>query len=228
MHQRRTIQTLIAILVFAATPAAATPQFAYGFDLDQISLPRFTEVGFQSVTPCTLARGETASIGCETLAPAPPPTGAWGGYLAAERAFNDFRVLPLGDASVSTDLWGDGHRVLPGAAATLRLSGLAPGRYDVYLFSADPNPTSTRFQLNGQDAGVISGSASDPDLDASATLIGSVDVGASGILDLRYLGSDFLFGTLNGVALAIPEPATALFLAAGLTSLALLKRGRTY
>lgn len=226
MNHRRTMRTLIGMLALSAGPAAAAPQFAYGFDLDPISVPRFTEAGFQSVTTCTLARGETTPIGCESLAPAPPPTGPWGGYLAAGLALTGFRVLPLGDASASTDLWADGHRVLPLGAATLRISGLVPGRYDVYLFSADPNPTTTRFELNGQDVGVIAGNSSDPHLDLSATLIYPIDVGASGTLDIRYHGDGFGFGTLNGVAFVVPEPASVLLVMAGLSALRLARRFR--
>jgi hypothetical protein len=201
----------------APNKGMALPEFLYGFDMDQVSTPRFTQVGCQSVTTCTLTQGESPTAACTAFVEFPPEGAVGAGYLATERPSTDFRIEP-----VSTDaplLWSDGHLV-SFEEAKLRITGLAPGQYGLILLSHNPAGSvfdKSAFEVNGQSVGVIS------DLFLIQTLTVPVVVVEGGAIDIRYQRVGGLWGVLNGV-LVVPEPNALLLLGLGAVGAILVHR----
>ena len=223
------IWTVIAVGLLILLPPVegmALPEYLYGFDMDQVSTPRFTQTGFQSVTTCTLAPGETPTPACAGIVEYPPSGQVGAGYLAADRPADDFRISPV--VTDAPDLWEDGHRVsLAYPDATLRIVGLDPGPYTVMLLSHNPAGTvldETIFNVEGSIGTIenITPLATDPFL--VQTLSIPVIVDQSGIIDIQFSRSvEALSGVLNGV-LIVPEPRAWLLLGVGIAALMAVRR----
>ena len=210
--------------LFGSRPAAALPELIAGFDLDQVSTPRFTLDGFQSVTTCTLAPGQTPSPVCSAFFDVVPATGIHAGYLTGQRPSSDIRTLPF-DAELDADLWSDGH-LAPFLGATLRISGLTPGAsYMLLIFARGGGGSfgsTTSFQVDGSPVESV---RFDPqianDVSSRTTLMIPVEVGPHSWIDVGF-GSPTvgIQGIVNGFALAVPEPSTAALVTLGLVVIA--------
>lgn len=205
---------LLSILSVPSQARAGQLEFPFGFDMDAGGP---TQAGFQSVTTCTLTPGSTPTPACQRFVDF--PTGSVGaGYLPSQRPITGFSVQPVGPTD-SPDLWSDGHRV-SGEQATLRITGLPPRDYLLTLLSHFPGGSSldrTVFVVNEVSVGGIS-NIPEPsaDLFLLQTLTVAVQVDETGIIDIHYGRSGLgLSGTLNGVLLAIPEPASLWLLMLG-------------
>lgn len=218
------------LVVGLATEASAVPEVFWGADFDQVSQPRFTEPGFQSVTPCTFIAGESPGAACASFAHFAPGGQVAAGYLGGHRPFTDIRFQPP-DSSAQADLWTDGH-MAPPIEAILRIAGLEPGAaYVLFVFTRGNATTgiTTYFSVGGQPIATL---VSDPqlanDVSSRVTMEIPVVAGPAGWIDLGFrsdLGAG-VGGVVHGVALAIPEPGSLALAAAGLALLGGLRRVR--
>ncbi len=220
-------------LGLAASPAAALPEFLAGFDLEQDTTGARTEPGFQSVTECTFAPGESSSCPA-AITRFGPSVGIGAGYLGgtdpSHRPNTGFDQ-DLGPPGVpNEDLWSDGHSdgLLGTVSPTLRIYGLAEGDYVLMLLShrLQVVGAKTAFLVNGAPVGEIE-SLSDPtDLLAEQSLSVPVHVGPDGFVDVTFMPAGPIYtGHLNGVLVLVPEPSAGLLLAAGLIALAARRAG---
>lgn len=207
------------ILVLALAGLAPRGASALLYDMDQVSIPRFTEPGAQSVQPCSYLAGATPSVLCEATGADFGPTG----YTSGGQPVGDFRAAPQ-MATAMLDLWSDGHRVL-GTGATLVIGGLLPGApYDVTVMSHFPVGTafdSTIFQIEDLDPFEIQNVPLPPsgsDLFALQARTVPVLADAAGTITIFYRSENPLgSGVLNGVELRlVPEPTTLVLLGSGL------------
>lgn len=214
MNGRRAVALICLLAATAARPAAALPVgVVYGFDMDQISTPTYTEPGLVSVNQLDPAQD-------------PPFSGPDAGYPAGERPLHDFRILPISDPVASTDLWADAHWLSNGEDATLRISGIAPGSYTLMLLSHQPMlgvAQETAFWIDGSDtsAGSVVNVPNSLDLFAEQTLSLPVTIGESQMIEIRFapVGTSN-FGVLNGVLFLVPEPTPTFLLGWSLGGLA--------
>lgn len=192
------------------------PAHALLVDLDQVSQPRLTEPGAVSVSFCTFVTGGAPPSACVGLA----EFGAIGFASDAERPIADFLVQPTIAPSL-VDLWSDGHQVLANPARLL-LTDLEPGNYLLSLFSHSPFAMTDRtlFRVNGAGPFEVVNDINSTDLFGDQTLTLPVVVDSSGVLTVEFWSPNNKFGVLNGLQLVIPEPSTALLLAAGLAGFA--------
>lgn len=191
------------------------PAYALLVDLDQVSQPRLTEPGAVSVSFCTFVTGGAPPSACVGLA----EFGAIGFASDAERPIADFLVQPTIAPSL-VDLWSDGHQVLT-SPARLLLTDLEPGNYLLSLFSHSPFATTDRtlFRVNGAGPFEVINDINSTDLFGDQTLTLPVVIDLSRVLTVEFWSPNNQFGVLNGLLL-IPEPSTALLLAAGLAGFA--------
>jgi hypothetical protein len=210
----RLLRAAFAGAALLALPAA--PVHALLVDLDQVSQPRLTEPGAVSVSFCTFVTGGAPPSACVGLA----EFGAIGFASDAERPLADFLVQPTIAPSL-VDLWSDGHQVLANPARLL-LTQLEPGNFLLSLFSHSPFATTDRtlFRVNGAGPFEVVNDINSTDLFGDQTLTLPVVVDLSGVLEIEFWSPNNQFGVLNGLQLVIPEPSTALLLAAGLAGFA--------
>lgn len=208
---------LAAAGLLVGNPALALPDFRFGFDMDGDTSGLNTETGFQRVSICMFAPGETP-IGCSPFVESSPP-GQGAGYLGDARPFagQTSTLTPEPDA---VDLWKDGHQITLGQEAVLKIYGIPAGSYDLVLLSHSPSLATliqTAFRVNGTDVGEIVGDPNATDLWADQTLTVPVQVGPDGVIEIGFRqGDPTKPGQLNGVLL-VPEPGSLalLVLAAG-------------
>lgn len=222
------VAAVLCCWLFGSRPAEALPEIIAGFDLDQVSTPRFTLEGFQSVTTCTLAPGQTASPACSAFFEVVPTTGIHAGYLTGQRPSSDIRTLPF-DAETDADLWSDGH-LAPFLGATLRISGLTSGASYVLLIFARGGGGSfgstTSFAVDGSPVGSVRFNPQIAnDVSSRTTLMIPVEVGPQPWIDVGFGSPSVgIQGIVNGFALAVPEPSTAALTTLGLVVVASLRR----
>ena len=219
---------LAALLVVASASSAAQalPDLIFGGDMDVLSMPRFTQAGFASITTCTFAPGQVPPAACSGFTEVVPDGVIGAGYLAGKRPSTDVRRLPS-ESEVDADLWSDGH-VTPVGGATLRISGLQEGdAYDLLIFGEGGGGVlgiKTFFEVDGTVVGSILGAGGSG---VRETLQVPVVVGSDGWIDVRFYGGTVVGGgVVHGLALAVPEPGTGLLSAVGLCVLAGLRRTR--
>lgn len=221
----RRIAALAAGLAAAllASPVAALPAFTYGFDLDPDTSGLNTQAGFQRVSICMFAQGETPS-GCLPSIVEFGPAGTGAGYRAGARPFTfvGFTLQATPDAPA---LWRDGHQVTLGAEAVLRLYGIPAGSYELVLLSHHAAALiDTDFRVDGVDVGGITGDSNATDLLAQQSLTVPVVVGEDGLLDVSFRqGDPTKPGQLNGLLL-VPEADAAGLVIVGLGLLGTLGR----
>jgi hypothetical protein len=212
---------LVAGVVLGAGSARALPDYLYGFDMDSDTSGLNTQAGFQAVTICTFAPGETPSSYCPISTEGPAGVGA--GYLAGRDPITAALITP-GAASDAPDLWNDVHTIsfdgIPGlndpelVERRLKIYGLAPGDYVVVLLSHVTSVgASTDFSIDGVGVGTIVGVSTPSDLWAEQSLSVPVTVGQSGeiVVGFRPTGFKINSAHLTGV-LIVPEPASGLLL----------------
>ena len=217
-----------ALALLLAGPAVALPEFIAGFDLEQDTTGLRTEPGFQSVTECTFAPGETSSCPA-ALTRFGPETGIGAGYLGgtnpSHRPSTGFDQ-DLGPPDVpNADLWSDGHSdgLLGTVSPTLRIYGLPEGDYVLLLLSHRLNVVGARtaFLVDGKPVGEIESLPNPTDLLAEQSLSVPIQVGPDGTVDLTFMPAGPIYsGHLNGVLVLVPEPAAGVLLAAGLLAFA--------
>lgn len=235
--QKLEVRLLVAALavgsLLAAGSAQALPDYLYGFDMDSDTSGLNTQAGFQAVTICTFAPGETPSSYCPISEEGPAGVGA--GYLA-DRDPITAALITLGTPTDAPDLWSDLHSIsfdgIPGleepdvVERRLKIYGLAPGDYTVILLSHVPSiGASTTFSIDGVDVGTIVGVPNPSDLWAEQTLSVPVTVGASGEIVVGFRPTAYKLNSaiLNGV-LIVPEPGSSLLLGSLLLAGALGRR----
>jgi hypothetical protein len=225
---------LVAGIVLGAQGAQALPDYLYGFDMDSDTSGLNTQAGFQAVTICTFAPGETPSSFCPISSEGPPGVGA--GYLAGRDPITAALITP-GAPTDAPKLWNDVHSIsfdgIPGLTdpdlveRRLKIYGLAPGDYVVVLLSHVTSiGASTTFSIDGTEVGTIVGISSPSDLWAEQSLSVPVTVGASGEFVVGFRPTAFKINSahLTGV-LITPEPGAGLLLGSLIAAGALGRRG---